>query len=204
MGIFGCMHPLRLLPLLLLVAFFQSARAQEATPLLWDLDRDRVMDTIYFDAARRVIVCRLSTKGFQEIMSQPIELGTPQAKIRAWRGGFEFADHFMRAGYTAQFRYEPKIKEIRLIGLTRYELGNAANDGSGEDSYNLLTNDYIGEWHYFDHEKNKLIRLPAIKTKMRFPKTYLQDFSDGTYFDYAGKSAELYQKAKEKHQAGKR
>lgn len=194
----------RLLFLFFLLPLSLTARSQGVGREVADLDGDRIADTFYFDNTRRVIVCRLSTNQFRERISQPVELANPHSGVRKWRGGFEFYDNFMRAGYTAQFRYDPKTKEIQLIGLTRYEFGNAANDGSGEDSYNLLTGDYVGEWHYYDHEKEKLIRLPAIKTKMRFPKIKLQDFSDSTYFDYAGKSADLYQKAKEKHQAGRR
>jgi hypothetical protein len=86
---------------------------------------------------------------------------------------------------------------IPLIGMNLYEFGNAANDGSGESSVNLLTDDYIGNWHYYDHEKDKLIAIPPIKTKMHFEKIYLESFSSDTYFDYATRCAELYHKYKE-------
>jgi hypothetical protein len=80
--------------------------------------------------------------------------------------------------------------------MSRYALGNAANDGSGESSVNLLTGDYIGEWNYFDPLANKkrgaLIKLPAIKTKMSDNKIFLEDFSDAIYYSYADKCSELF------------
>lgn len=106
----------------------------------------------------------------------------------------------MRTGYSAQFRFEKKEKRIRLIGMSRYEFGNAVNDGSGESSVNLLTGDYIGDWNYFDHfannEKGELIKIPTIKTKMVFRKIYLKDFTDEIPYDFTSKCAELYEKHK--------
>lgn len=55
--------------------------------------------------------------------------------------------------------------------MSRYEFGNATNEGSGESSVNLLTEDYIGNWNYFDHlannEEGELAKIPTIKTKMK-------------------------------------
>ncbi len=78
--------------------------------------------------------------------------------------------------------------------MSRYEFGNAANDGSGKSSVNLLTGDYIGNWNYYDETKNKLVKIPTIKTKMYFPKIYLEEFNDET--NYPEKCATLYYKYK--------
>lgn len=90
---------------------------------------------------------------------------------------------------------------MRLIGMDRYEFGNAANDGSGESSVNLLTGDYIGDWNYYDpsanEEAGELIKIPTIKTKMLFAKIYLEAFSEETYFGYAERCSELYSQRKE-------
>ena len=80
--------------------------------------------------------------------------------------------------------------------MSRYEFGNAANDGSGESSVNLLTGDYIGNWNYSDQETDILIKIPTIKTKMKFKNINLEDFAEETYFNYAEKCAELYHKHK--------
>jgi len=83
-------------------------------------------------------------------------------------------------------------KKVQLIGMNRYESGNASNDGSGELSINLLTHDYIGNWNYFDQDKMKLVKIPAIKCKMPFKTVYLENFSEGIYTPYADKCAKLY------------
>lgn len=182
-----------------LLLIISLVNAQEK--LISDIDFDGINDTIYLDENESVIVAKLSTQKFKKIKSHPLEI-TPQSFIKKTKNGFEFQNHWMRAGYANQFRYEKKEKRIRLIGMSRYEFGNAANDGSGESSINLLTNDYIGEWNYFDHlandENGELVKIPTIKTKMQFGKIYLEEFSDASYFEFAEKCSELYYKHKEK------
>ena len=85
--------------------------------------------------------------------------------------------------------------------MSRYEFGNAVNDGSGESSVNLLTGDYIGNWNYYDHlannEAGELVKIPTIKTKMKFKVIHLEDFGEDVYFDYGERCAALYYKQKE-------
>lgn len=182
-----------------LILIISLVNAQEK--LISDIDFDGMNDTIYLDENEAVIVAKLSTQKFKKIKSQPLEI-TPQSFIKKTKNGFEYQINFMRAGYANQFRYEKKEKRIRLIGMSRYEFGNAANDGSGESSVNLLTNDYIGEWNYFDHlandEKGELVKIPTIKTKMQFDKAYLEDFIDESYYQFGERCAALYQSHKEK------
>lgn len=182
-----------------LVFLISTISAQQK--LTKDIDFDGINDTIYIDETEAVIVAKLSTQQFKKIKSQPLEI-TPQSFIEPTKNGFEFQNNWMRAGYANQFRYEKKEKRIRLIGMSRYEFGNAANDGSGESSVNLLTNDYIGEWNYFDHlandENGELVKIPTIKTKMKFDKIYLDYFSDESYSEFSLKCSELYYTHKEK------
>lgn len=81
--------------------------------------------------------------------------------------------------------------------MSRFEFGPANNDGSGESSVNLLTNQYIGKWSYYDLNKDYLVKMPEIRAKMIFPKIYLEDFSSDIYFDYSEKCSELYYKKKQ-------
>jgi len=170
--------------------------------LVKDLDFDGVKDTVYVDAKTAEIVCRLSSAKFKKIKSKGIETSTEDASIEATKNGFEFHSNWMRAGYANQFRYNKTLKRIQLIGMSRYEFGNAASDGSGESSVNLLTGDYIGNWNYFDHlannEKGELVKIPTIKTKMFFKQTFLEDFNDSTYYNYSDKCSKLYELAKAK------
>ncbi|WP_421945558.1 hypothetical protein [Pedobacter sp.] len=163
-----------------------SAFAQEK--LVKDLDFDGKKDTVYIDQKAAQIVCRLSTQNFKKLKSKTFEMSSNNTFIKSTRNGFELRNNWMRAGFACQFRYEKKEKRIRLIGINEYAFGNAANEGSGEASANLLTGDYIGNWNYYDHlannEKGELVKIPTIKTKMKFNKIYLEGFNEESYFSY--------------------
>ena len=183
--------------LLLLFTFFQIMTYGQGK-LLKDLDNDHVMDSVYVDSIKSTIVCRLSSQNFKRIESKPIEILNETSGIRDAKDGFYFYNDWMRAGYSNQFRYDANTKKIWLIGMSRYEFGNVTNDGSGESSVNLLTNRYVGDWNYYDPEKEELISIPTIKAKMVLEKTDLESFSENIYFTYAEKCAELYYKGQEK------
>ena len=162
--------------------------------LIKDLDGDNIPDSVYFNEDTAMIVCRLSSSNFNEIRSKPID----NIYISNTKNGFEVRIVEHRAGYGNKFRYDPKSKRVRLIGMSRYEFGNAANDGSGESSVNLLTGDYIGNWNYDDYDT--LIRIPTIRAKLTFPIIYLEDFDYEIYFnDYADKCYNLYKQHKKQH-----
>lgn len=190
---------MKIYTLLLLIPFsFAQAKAQQK--LVKDIDFDGKNDTVYVDTDESVIVCRLSTQQYKPIKSQPIEIMNLQSGVSSTKNGFEFENHWMRAGFHNQFRYDKKTKQVQLIGMSRYEFGPANNNGSGESGVNLLTGDYIGDWNYYDnlanHEKGTLVKIPSIKTKMWFNKTYLTGFSDKVYFDFSKRCAKLYYKRK--------
>lgn len=184
-------------PLLVLLLFtFQIFSSQ----VIKDLDGDLVKDTVTFNSEKGMIVCKLSTQNFKPIYSQPELADEMNSGVRETKSGFEFFINYMRAGYAHQFRYEPKDKKIRLIGMSTYNFGPASNDGSGDGSVNLLTNMYIGEWYHYDNSKKELIKMPTIKSKMVFPKIYLDNY-DGHYLNvFQEKSSALYYQEKKKMQ----
>lgn len=163
-----------------------------------DLDQDGIPDSVDFDTQKLKIICKLSSLDFKPIYSKEIETSGDFTGVSYTKNGFEFYIDFMRAGYSAQFRYEPKDKTIRLIGMSRYEFGPANNDGSGESSVNLLTDGYIGEWNYYDLDKSRLIKMPTIITKLTFKKTFLIDFDESVLYDFGSRCSELYLAKKEK------
>lgn len=169
--------------------------------LMKDLDNDGVKDSIYIDSVKSTIVCKLSTQNFKAISSKPLEDLNNFSGVVLTKNGFEFFYDWMRACNKNQFRYNPKTKKVQLIGMSRYEFGNHG-DGAGESSVNLLTNNYIGKWTYFDHlannEEGKLVKIPTIKTKMKFKETNLEDFGEDTYFEFSEKCSKLYYERKEK------
>jgi len=182
--------------LLFILLFFHFGNSFSQEKLIKDIDFDGKKDTIYLDLKTAQLVCRLSRQNFNKIATENVEASNDNAHIESTKNGFEYRCNWMRTGYASQFRYNKVLKKVQLIGMSRYEFGNAANDGSGESSVNLLTGDYIGNWNYFDANKNELIKIPAIKTKMAFRKVFLENFSEDTYFGFADKCAALYEKAK--------
>lgn len=162
-----------------------------------DLDLDGIKDFVEFNEDRTKIVCKLSTQNFKPIFSKEIEATSETGGLRATKSGFEFYVNHMRDGYAAQFRYERKEKAVRLIGVSRYSFGPASNDGSGESSVNLLTNQYIGEWNYFDEKKLKLIKIPSIKRKMIFKKMLLSNFDEAIVYEFMQKCSDLFSESKE-------
>jgi hypothetical protein len=136
--------------------------------LVKDIDHDGKNDTIFIDVKKSTIVCKLSILNYESVSSKPIEILNEPSGVIETKNGFAFFNDWMRAGYKNQFRYNSKTKKIQLIGMNRYAFGNAANDGSGESSVNLLTGDYIGNWNYYDMGKDSLIKIPTIRTKMKF------------------------------------
>ncbi len=161
-----------------------------------DLDGDAVIDSVFIDNESR-IVCKLSSKNFVAVKTVELESdGT--VEIHETKNGFEYSTSFMRAGFDHQFRYDAHTQKIQLIGMSRYEFGSASNDGSGKSSVNLLTNDYIGEWHHYILKKEKLVKLPTIKTKMVFEPIYLENYNGSCQSEYESKCVELYYAEKKK------
>ncbi|MBC8986735.1 hypothetical protein H9X96_13210 [Pedobacter sp. N36a] len=190
-----------LLSILFTVVLASFCCGQELKPdtLLKDLDADQHPDSIFFDKASARIICKLSSQGFQEIKSKEIEnIDLVMTGIRALENGFEFFNNWMRAGYTCFFRYDKNSKKIRLASMSRYEFGNAANDGSGNSSINLVTHQYIGNWNYYNEEKEKLIKMPVIKKSWVLPVTALEDFSDQEVEQYTYKCSDFMETLKTK------
>jgi len=164
--------------------------------LVADLDGDKIADTVFLDVNSSRIVCKLSSSGFKIIKSGELDLIGDQNSITKTKSGFELSVSFMRAGHACQFRYDATTKKIQLIGMSEYAFGNAANDGSGKGSVNLLTNMYIGEWNAYDEKKQKLVKLPIIKQKMVLGKIYLEKFESKAVEDFAVRSSVLYEEQK--------
>jgi len=186
------------------VIIFFATQTSFAQNFIKDIDFDGKKDTVYVDNTEFRIICRLSTQNLKKIKSKQIEILNEMSGIVDAKNGFAFFNDWMRAGYKNQFRYNKKTKKIQLIGMSRYEFGNVVGNGSGESSVNLLTNDYIGNWNYFDdlanNEEGDLVKMATIKTKMKFKEINLEDFEENTYFGFADRCSELYYQQKEKMQ----
>ena len=153
-----------------------------------DFDGDHITDKIYSDNG--TVVYQLSSQKFKKVSSSNF-IDSGEIFFDKTKSGFKISLNEMRASSSYQFRYEKESGKMRLIGMEREEFGPANNDGSGESSVNLLTNTYIGEWNYFDNEKVKLVKMPTIKKKMVFPKTYF-DTMKNEFSTYMEKDTNYY------------
>lgn len=168
---------------LLFLLFPTLILAQEKI-LSADFDGDKINDKVYLDSTIGAVVYQLSSQKFKKIASDNFE-DSGEIFFDKTNNGFKVNLIQMRSSQSYQFRYEKETGKMRLIGMQRDEFGPANNDGSGESSVNLLTNTYVGEWNYWDNEKEKLVKMPAIKRKMIFPKTYFDTFTNefSTYLE---------------------
>lgn len=180
------------------ILFASGAFAQDK--LIKDLDGDGIKDTVCIatyilqcDSTgenHTKIICCLSSQQFQEIQSEKIMIDywtffEIQSGLVSTKNGFEFYVDYTRDGLKGQFRYNKQKKKIQLIGMSRYETGDADGDRKGKSSVNLLTNEHIGDWCVYDYNLDKLFKVPTIKTKMFFGTIYLEEFSDETLLDYS-------------------
>lgn len=182
---------------ILFLLLFLSTKTFSQSYLIEDIDGDNIKDSIY--SSNEAIIHKLSTKKFHPISIDLIDNYGGSFYIIKTRNGFQYEINYRKAGVKAQFRYNLNSEKIELIGMSRYEFGNASNDGSGKSSINILTNDYIGNWKYYDLDKKELMALPTIKTKMVLPKINLSEFNEEYLDVYSMKCSELYHKYKNEY-----
>ena len=85
----------------------------------------------------------------------------------------------MRGFTYYKFRWEAAAGDFRLIGYDTESFGNAANDGSGTSSVNLLTGAYEAAFNSWNEKRGKLIALPKVKRKIAVSrKIYLRTFDE--------------------------
>ncbi|MFC3563254.1 XAC2610-related protein [Pedobacter jamesrossensis] len=184
--------PIALLIIMLSVLSVSAQENIKNDTLKLDLDFDNKIDTVVFDRTKVIIICKLSTQNFKNIQSKELAFEEPQSNIRETGNGFTYSVPWMRAGYHMDFAYNKTAKKVQLVAMDRYEFGPANNDGSGESNINLITNEYLGDWNYYDLKREELIKIPTIKRKMIFPKTYLDNFDDKIAYEYAEKCATIF------------
>lgn len=161
-----------------------------------DLDNDQINDTVYFDYKNSVVVCKLSSQNFKPKKSQTIE---HYVVVRDTEDGFCLNFGSFLGGYNNKFRYETETKKVRLIEI--YESVSVIGHQYGTSNINMLTNEYTGNWTYYEDNDGGFttIEMPIIKTIIPFPKIYLEDFGENICYEYSEKSIKLFNFHKEKH-----
>lgn len=162
--------------LLAILWVFRVAAQEELTQKLsYDFDGDGKADV--FQIRDGYLSYALTSQKGKEVRSKGAGY-SDRTWLELSKNVVVYQCQFNRGHNTFKFRYDPKLGQFKLIGYDNEQYGNAANDGSGSSSYNLLTGSYIANWHYFDYEKEELKAKPEIRKKLPL-KTYLfKDFGD--------------------------
>ncbi|PKV52280.1 hypothetical protein ATE84_4391 [Aquimarina sp. MAR_2010_214] len=92
----------------------------------------------------------------------------------------------MRHDYEVKFRFEKKHNDYMLIGSEYNNYGNAVHDGAGNTSINFLTKTKIKKISKYDHEKEKLIELKPVVTKIEEDLVSITQINDLNIYKIIG------------------
>ena len=99
----------------------------------------------------------------------------------------------MRGGKVFKFRFDKAANDFWLIGVDGEYFGNAVNDYSGKESYNLITGDYWGFCNRWNEKKQKLIKMPELKKKIDISKKiYLHNLNEDYLDEFLYSQNEKY------------
>lgn len=132
----------------------------------FDFDNDGKKDKMIIDQKDQeyAITYTLSTQN-KTFKTPMITVGGQENSLKMSKNVIVFHSQYMRGENTYRFRYDDKLKQLKIIGFDNTQYGNATNDGSGTSSYNLSTGQYIANWNHFDERKNQLVAVPKISKK---------------------------------------
>lgn len=141
-----------------------TAYAEER--LVKDIDGDGKKDVIWLEDSALHI--KLSSQNNRVMRDIHEPLGDEPPFLHDKRVGFELSFSAMRWGHRYHYAYDKTSGKMNIIGYNLWAFGNASQDGSGDDSVNLKTGDYIGKWNYMylDGDKHKLRTYHIPKTRL--------------------------------------
>lgn len=125
-----------------------------------DLDADGKPDRVWLQDD--VLHIKLSSQN--KVIAEHNVCDEPP-RLKNARVGFIISCDAMRHGSSFHYAYNPTNSKMQVIGYDFWALGNAANDGAGQDSLNLKTGDYVAQWRLRDTKTGKL-RDHHIKTRL--------------------------------------
>ena len=156
----------------------QTDGSGELMELTYDFDGDGRKDVFAAVESAGGDDPRLMAKiGKRTLYSKPLSMCC--GSISQKKGVIDVNSKGMRGFTYYKFRWDPRVKDFRLIGYATESLGNAANDGSGKSSLNLLTGDYEAAFNSWNEKREQLVALPKVRRKIAVGKRiYLQQFDD--------------------------
>ncbi len=188
----------KIILLIFLIIQANFVYSQVTKKLIKDFDGDNKNDTIYIDSVKDRLVCLLSTNNYIKKISNKIRILNAANTLIETKNGFKFWNHYSRSEYFNEFKYNSQLKKMQLIKMIRKEYNGST---IGKSKINLLTNQYIGYFRYAENYKygveNKYDSLDIIKTKIIFPQTFIETFSDSINYEYEKKCVNLLNEAVE-------
>jgi hypothetical protein len=98
------------------------------------------------------------------------------------KGVIDVQSKGMRSFSYYKLRWDKAAGDFRLIGYSTESFGNAANDGSGNSSLNLLTGDYKAAYSIWNEKRAELVALPKVTRRLKLGRCiYLKSFGEETY-----------------------
>lgn len=139
-----------------------------------DIDRDGVLDSMYYDCQKEAIAVKLSSDKFA-IRHFPSMSFSDFISIDAEDGVLYIRESWMRYSEYRSYCFDNHRKDYRLMNYTNEYFGNATNDGSGTCSLDLLSGEFSADWNYYDYEQDSLIAIPTIEILLPCLPAYLSD-----------------------------
>lgn len=145
----------------------------------FDFDKDGIQDLFYVMESENSTVFRASLRNGQVLLDSKSDGSIGCCSAVSIKGNVvTCATKGMRGFTYYRWRYDGTLKNFRLIGYDTESFGNAANDGSGKSSLNLLTGAYQNAFNYVDEKKDKLVAAPKAHAMVKAPIILLTNFDN--------------------------
>jgi hypothetical protein len=165
--------------ILSILFLFICINANAQTSVAIDFEGDGILDSAKIMEAKDgyKLLITLSSLGNKKIVSK-VFMGGQENSLQVTKNVLRMHNQFMRGENAFVFRYDAKLKQVKIIGYDNTQYGNAANDGSGSSSYNLVTGVYVANWNHWNEKKNTLEAMPTVRKKLKAQNYFLVNFGD--------------------------
>jgi hypothetical protein len=169
---------------IILILFF-CLKLNAQTVVSIDFEGDGILDSAKIMNSKEgyKLLITLSTKGNKKYVSQEF-LGGQENSLLATNNVLRMHNQFMRGENTFTYKYDQKLKQVKVIGYDNTQYGSASNDGSGSSSYNVTTGQYVANWNHWNTKTNTLDPVPKIIKKLPAKSFLFANFGDRMIDDF--------------------
>lgn len=148
-----------------------------------DMDGDGVADTLRYNPADATLIFLLSSRGFAP-GSYEFDYGADHCSVSALDGGFSVSAYYWRDSEVDWYRYDGEAGRFRWMENYVESFENAAGDGFGMMTLDLITGEFTGYWYYYGPGIDSVISLPPATVHVDNPPIYFGDSADFSYPGY--------------------